>query len=343
MSHHLDSPLARKDVRLDLTDQYLFPGETGTVLVMNVNSSLAGGTRTPGFHPEARYEFKIHFEGAVHENLTFRIAFGERDADGVQPLSLHRLTGPEARDDAATGSLLAEGRTGAPIAVEGGGLLWAGAAEDPFFLDFTMLGAVRKAVAEASTVDLEPWRSKDAANTFAASVVYSVVLELPSTDTHLTGGRSIATWSVAKLATDAGGWSTVNRAGLPMIWPIFRPDDSEEASHANMTHPAYDREYYEQTFGTLVAGVAAAQGTADALAYGHRVARLLLPDLLPYRVGTAACFGFAGFNGRRLTDNAAEVMFSLATNSAISTGLRSSAIGKVFPYVTAAEDEKQAR
>ncbi len=31
MSHHLDSPIARQDPRLDVTDLYVFRGERGTV------------------------------------------------------------------------------------------------------------------------------------------------------------------------------------------------------------------------------------------------------------------------------------------------------------------------
>ena len=31
MSHHLDSPIARQDIRLDITDLYVFPGEVGIV------------------------------------------------------------------------------------------------------------------------------------------------------------------------------------------------------------------------------------------------------------------------------------------------------------------------
>ena len=31
MSHHLDSPIARQDIRLDITDLYVFRGEVGTV------------------------------------------------------------------------------------------------------------------------------------------------------------------------------------------------------------------------------------------------------------------------------------------------------------------------
>ncbi len=36
MSHHLDSPIARQDIRLDLTDLYVFRGETGTVFIINL-------------------------------------------------------------------------------------------------------------------------------------------------------------------------------------------------------------------------------------------------------------------------------------------------------------------
>jgi hypothetical protein len=48
MAHHLDSPIARQDVRLDITDLYLFRGETGTVFVINVCHSIAGDIPTPG-------------------------------------------------------------------------------------------------------------------------------------------------------------------------------------------------------------------------------------------------------------------------------------------------------
>jgi hypothetical protein len=67
------------------------------------------------------------------------------------------------------------------------------------------------------------------------------------------------------------------------------------------------------------------------------VAERLLPDLLPYRIGTPAAFSFAGFNGRTLADNAPEVMYGLVTNSAVPTGLRPEHAAETrqdkFPYV----------
>ena len=65
MSHYLDSGLARQDVRLDITDVYLFRGKVGTVFVMCVNSSAAGSNAPPGFSPDAHYDFRVDLDGDV--------------------------------------------------------------------------------------------------------------------------------------------------------------------------------------------------------------------------------------------------------------------------------------
>ena len=55
-------------------------------------------------------------------------------------------------------------------------------------------------------------------------------------------------------------------------------------------------------------------------AYGELVSELCFPDILRYEVGTPAVFGFAKRNGRALSDNAPEVMFSIVVNAALSDG-----------------------
>src|SRR5690349_18122483 len=79
VSHHLDSPASRKDSRLNVTDLYVFNGDTGTVLTMITNTSLAGDARAAGFHPEGRYEFRIHPDLAPVEQVTYRVTFGDPD------------------------------------------------------------------------------------------------------------------------------------------------------------------------------------------------------------------------------------------------------------------------
>jgi len=339
MSHHLDSPLARQDPRLNVTDQYLFDADEATVLVMNVHTSLSGDTHPDQLHPEARYEFKVHLDGQPYEDLTFRFAFTPTTPAG-QGYTLERLSGDAARQDGGSGDVIARGFTdGDAVALPGGGRVWAGEAAEPFYLDLKQLDAVVAVVQHGADAELTGFGPGARADTFAGSTVRSIVLSIPWTDPDLRPGRRVATWSTTKLATDAGGWRQVGRAGLPMIWPIFRDADSDEASRANETHPARDGESYAAAIGDLVAAVVGHRGRAEQpRGYADAVMRRIVPDLLAYTVGTPATFGFAEFNGRRLTDYAPEAMFSLATNSAITTGLvpEGPCYQTAFPYVVPA-------
>ncbi len=308
MSHHLDSPLARQDTRLDITDVYLFRGIVGTVFVMNVNSSAAGRNYPARFHPEALYEFKVDTDGDALEDVTLRVSFGPGEADGRQALEVRRLDGSASRDRSAEGVVLAQGRTGDNIVGEGGVRVWAGIAGEPFYIEPTVLGAIRKAVTSGTAVDLTGWNKEKAVNAFANTTVNSIVLEVPD---GAFGATTIGFWGVTALSTDAGGWRQINRAGQPMIQPIFNPDDGERSSAYNTTQPREDPAIYGTIVSTLVAGVVAAMGTsADPRGYGRLVSELCFPDILRYEVGTPEVFGFAKRNGRALADNAPEVMFS---------------------------------
>jgi hypothetical protein len=340
MSHHLDTPLAAKNGQLFIDDLFVFPGDSSTVLVMDVNSNVTGVYALPGFHPEARYEFKVHFDGADYEGLTYRVSFGEPGQDGRQPLRLHLIAGDDARENDAVGELILEGRTD-EVATAGGIRVWAGRAQDSFYVDLSLLAIVNGAIAKGTAVDLSGWRPEKAKNSFARTSVGSIVLEVTHDDPQVRLGRRIGVWCATKLATDAGGWRQVNRGGFPMMWPIFWPGDTDFSNPANTRHPAQDFAAEGGHLAGQVAAVVAASGTVDdAGAYGEAVARELLPDLLPYEVGTLARFGFAGRNGRPMADNAPEAMMSLVTGTAIPSGLRPSVASgqrsSAFPYVIVA-------
>ena len=341
MSHHLDTPLAAQTGQLLIDDLYVFPGEGSTIFVLDINSDVNGLHTEPGFHPEARYEIKIHRSGAELEDLTYRVAFAEPDADGRQPLTLHSLTGDQARGDAGVGDLVLEGRTG-ETATDGDGVrLWAGHVKDSFYVDLSLLGIVNGAVANGTAVDLSAWRPDKAQNSFAGSTVRTIVLEVPHDTEILSPGASIGVWAATKLATDAGGWRQVNRAGHPMMWPIFWPNDTQFTNPANTRHPSEDYAAEGEHMAGHVSAVVAATGTsAEPDVYGLTVAKTLLPDVLPYVVGTPASFGFATRNGRTLADNAPEAMMSLVVGAAVPGGLKPSvAEGQrsgQFPFLTPA-------
>lgn len=344
MSHHLDSPLARQDVRLDVTDLYVFRGDVGTALVINVCHSLAGDIPVPGYHPEGRYEFKIDLDGDAVEDLTYRFVFDERDHDGVQRYTVHRIDGGDAADPFATGILVADGQTDLEVSGAGGIRVWTGKAGDPFWIEPDVLHAVGHAFHDGTRLDLGTWTPANATNLFAGHTVYSIVLELPDPILlELNGTQpAIGVWAVASLATDAGGWRSINRVGLPMIHPLFTQYNEQLGDDLNAGIPSEDPARYGALLTEEIAAVVGAYGTAtDPRDYAERLVDRLLPNILPYTVATTASFGFLAWNGRSLTDNAPDVMFSTAANTPISLGIGQESVTSkprpAFPYVPAAD------
>lgn len=349
MSHHLDSPIARQDIRLDITDLYVFRGETGTVFAINVCHSIFGPIPVPGYHPEGMYEFKVDLNGDAIEEVTYRLTFKERDKDGKQHYIVRCIKGAAAADPHADGVVVAEGITGEAVTTKSGLRAWAGKAGDPFWIEPDVLHAVGHAFQDGKVVDLTGWDPNHAKNLFAGHTVYSIVLEVP--DQELLDGRvdkrRIGVWAVSTLATDAGGWRSINRVGLPMMHPLFTQYNEDLGNRLNAGIPTEDFATFGKTVIKSVAGAVAANGTAeDPQAYAETVAHRFLPNILPYVVGTPAVFGFAEWNGRSLTDNAPNVMFSIAANTPIRLGIGKESVASKpserFPYVPVALEETRA-
>ena len=225
MSHHLDSPIARQDIRLDITDLYVFRGETGTVFVINVCHSIFGPIPVPGYHPEGMYEFKVDLNGDAVEDVTYRFTFDERDEAGEAAVCGAKHPGARSCGPACGGhGHRARERRTRRRPAKAALRMWAGKAGDPFWIEPDVLHAVGHAFHDGTVINLAGWDPSHAKNLFAGHTVYSIVLEVP--DAELLGGagnkRRIGVWALATLATDAGGWRSINRVGLPMIPPAVR-------------------------------------------------------------------------------------------------------------------------
>ena len=225
MSHHLDSPIARQDVRLDITDLYVFRGETGTVFAINVCHSIAGNIPVPGYHPEGMYEFKIDFDGDAVEDLTYRITFDERDPEGKQHFVLRRITGADAADPNAAGTVVAQGSSGSGAVTTATGLrIWAGRAGDPFWIEPDVLHAVGHAFQDGTAIDLSAWNPAKAKNLFAGHTVYSIVLEVPDSEVLVGAGRKSSPRRLGR------GDARHRRRGMALDQPC-RPSDDPPAVH----------------------------------------------------------------------------------------------------------------
>ena len=321
MSHHLDTPLAAKNGQLFIDDLYVFPGHDSTVFVMDVNSSITG-VRPAGLSPRSA----LRVEGALRRRglqaLTYRVAFGEPDADGRQPLQLHVLTGPDAREDSAIGELVLEGRTG-ETATGTNARLWAGRITDAFYIDLSLLAKVNSAVRNGVAPDLSDWNPERAKNSFASTTVEAIVLEVSHQHPQLRPRARIGVWVPA---------TRHRRRRLAADQPRRAPDDVADLlaqttwTSQTPARPGTRPKTSPPSASTSATRSPPSSRPAEPRDDPHRlrsdVARELFPDMLPYAVGTPATYGFAARNGRTLADNAPEAMLSLVSGMAVPSGLK---------------------
>ena len=126
----------------------------------------------------------------------------------------------------------------------------------------------------------------------------------------------------------------MSRWGLPLMTHIFITDPAAKDDY-NRSLPSTDVPRFSQIVADALARITQLAGsTDDPAAYAQRVVERLFPTTLPYVLDSAASFGFAGFNGRAMTDNVENVMLSLQTNTPIDQGatVARTSILDEFPY-----------
>jgi len=80
-----------------------------------------------------------------------------------------------------------------------------------------------------------------------------------------------------------------------MIHPLFTQFNEDLGERLNAGCPADGFATYRATVAKEIAGVVAANGTAeDSKTYGEKVADRFFPNILPYEVGTPRAVRFLG-------------------------------------------------
>jgi hypothetical protein len=152
--------------------------------------------------------------------------------------------------------------------------------------------------------------------------VYSIVLEVPDSELLATAGgnRRVGIWALSSLATDAGGWRSINRVGPPMIHPFFTQFNEDLGNPLNGGRPADNFPTHGKTVAKAIAGVVAAYGTAErpkAMVKSSRTASAQRTSVRSWHAGGIRL----RLNGRSLSDNAPDVMFSFADNTPVRLGI----------------------
>jgi hypothetical protein len=318
---HLDAPGLTSpggDSRLDITDVYVFQSPSNpenTVLIMGVNP-LAGAQNDGTFRAgNASYAFKIDTDGDAKENLTFRITFSQPDDSLAQRVTIGLNPGLDSDLGGPMRNRIGKGMTNEVIALDGGGMLFAGVMDDPFFFDLN--GFLNKDFCAPG--DTRP-------NFFAGLNISAIVVEVPSA---WFGTNNIGVW-----ARTVANSKQIDRMGRPAINTVFIPNNpfeptGTEPSQKNKFNSALPRSdqqrFRDEVVDTLEIFYGDDEDTVNALA------DILLPDILTVDISNPAGF----LNGRGLADDVIDAEYALVTNGAVTTDCVSndSAFTDRFPYL----------
>ena len=136
MSHHLDTPLAPE--RPAVHRRPLRVSRRGsTVFVMDVNSTVTGHTFSPASTLRAAMSSRCTSTAPTTKLSPTGSPSASRAPTGGRPCSC-TPDRDAAREDAAAGELLLDGRTGEAVS-EGDIRIWAGRIADSFYIDLSLL------------------------------------------------------------------------------------------------------------------------------------------------------------------------------------------------------------
>lgn len=337
MGHHFDSPEARADSRINISDNYLFhsPADPARFTAVMCVSPLAGlpspyhgKPQWRTFRPTAAYELRFDTDGDLVADKILRLVFDGEESP--QSLTAFWIDGA---DEDAKATVIGKGKVGADTAVAigpHGGKLWVGEAGDPFWLDAVAAKTFLDAVLAGKSPDVASFSGGQV--TTGATNVLAIVVELPIA----LLGKGPWSFYTAVGADDHGHYHQVARCGRPNFAATF-VDDPERSRLMNESAPTDDRELFTGDVVKVVELVARSVGrVSDPTGYAHRVARWLLPDVIPFDPAIPSGFDFAGLNGRRLDDDFGAVVYSAVFGRPMATSLPPMAdLRSEWPYVPA--------
>jgi hypothetical protein len=290
LSDHFDT----EDSRTDITDLYIFPSPAGgdrSVLIVDINPDASA--LEVSFDPAASYELKIDTDGDNEADVAFHVLFAA-SPDGQGTATAYRATAAAARGTGAIGeAVIADARVsmdGSSQHVASNGYrFFAGLRSDPHFKDIMGFRNNFQFTGD------DPVSRRN---------VFGIVLEVPNA---ALGPSPLRLW--ARTMTVVHGKVTqVDQAGRPGINNAFNAPEADRLAF-DESSPADQRERFGDKFVTFLQSL----GYPDAEA--HELALGFLPDVLEYDLSDPPGYP----NGRRLTDDTADLLAALLTRGRITS------------------------
>jgi uncharacterized protein DUF4331 len=308
---HLDapgkfqSPKGRHDA--DINDVYAFPaGSDDTVLAMTTHPALGVVTTQTAYATDVLY--KINVADAKNNVETFVVKFGAVRNDGTQKYTVTLSKNGRNKQ-------LGSGVTGQNTSLGGDQRAFAGPRSDPFFFDLDAFNNTVHATggrgfcANGQGVDF-----------FAGLNTNAIVLKVNND----VVGTKVNIWG-STVSTD--GKTQYDRMGRPAINTVFNgfkevfntgvdaDKDTFNAIRNPLNDPTTKNGLFTKNVITILQGFSSLSGTPYTDKEAADLAKVLLPDRLPYDTSDHVTNGV--FNGRALTDDVIDTELNVVTKGAV--------------------------
>jgi hypothetical protein len=272
-SSHREAPLISEDPSADNTDLYAFrsPDKPDTLTIVSnfiPGEDPAAGPNYYTFSPTARYDIYVDRNGDGKADVSYYFQFQRKTGpfflgDTSQPYTVTRVvkgkskviargTTPPDNIGPRSTPMYHETAMKAVTSLAGGGQVFAGQRDDPFFADvgdiFDLL-AIRKGTGNVGG-------GKDF---LAGYGVHTIALQIPIAQVD-TSSHTIGIWSAAdrhKTSVaghgDHGPWVQVSRLGNPLINEVVIPTGLKDLW--NRTSPAQDAQFVKYYKTPILAAV----------------------------------------------------------------------------------------
>ncbi len=294
-SHHFETRLARLHPQFDLTDLFIFestrPDHTVMILCANPQTKETAAFGEGGL-------YNIHL--SKDEELSGGKTFTFRASNGHLVVGLTDSANPPL---GVEGKQIGDVRFDSTTELENGIRIWAGAARDPFVGNSD---GIQKFNAALRNGKFDSDAFSNGVDLFKGLNSSVIVMEVP--DKMLPE----KVWVYATTAINIKGqWLQVNRWGHVLFTHLFLLGDETLSADHSAHRPDDDGQRQLALSSIILRGVSLAGSKDEPVAYADQISKRLLPDMIPYRVGTKAVYGVEEFNGRRTTDDAMDVALTL--------------------------------
>jgi len=207
-SDHQDNPLVELNPAMDMSDVYAFPGSAPDRIALVLNSHpVLTPAQTPGasFDPNILYQFKIDNTGDAKEDRVIQVTF--KGTGASQTVEVRGPMAPPVQgammNTVSSAAPTVSGAVNQTLGSSTGMQVFAGAREDPFFIDLEQFLRIlpdrKPSTGPLSQIPDSPaagsFRSASAAVDLLKGLnVLSIVVELPASQLTQGGTSKIGIW-----------------------------------------------------------------------------------------------------------------------------------------------------